>query len=130
MNPRKTNQDHTLVVMAEDNRFDCREVSRSFEEASHPSQLVCFENGQQLMDGLATLENVACILLDMNMPVMDGFAVMEQLDNHPKLGDIPIFVMTSSSDHQEILEDKGCQPTAFIRKPVSFDDVRSLLSGR
>ena len=61
------------------------------------------------------------ILLDLNMPKMDGRQVLKEIKNNPKLRTIPIIVLTTSKAEEDILKTYDLGVNSYITKPVTFD---------
>jgi chemosensory pili system protein ChpA (sensor histidine kinase/response regulator) len=104
------------------------------EDTSEQRDLVAFFlelNGYQVslandgVEGLAQARKLRpdLILLDLGMPKMDGFQVMEEMRNDENLKDIPVVVLSAwaAAKHQEQAEAAGAQ--AFITKPFELADV-------
>ncbi len=84
-------------------------------------------NGKQALDLLLSAEQPpSVILLDLMMPVMDGFAFRKEQRSHPALSDIPVVLMTA--DAQIEVSQARIQAQAMIRKPVDIDDLSRILS--
>jgi len=66
--------------------------------------------------------NPAVVLLDLKMPKMDGFEVLRQIRNDPQLKLIPVVVMTSSREEQDLLRSYELGVNAYVVKPVNFDE--------
>ena len=85
-------------------------------------------NGKMLMDELSEAGKPEVIVLDLNMPLKDGFQVLQELKSHPDLRAIPVIVLTSSTslnDRARCL-DLGCK--MFFNKPDSltgYDQIAS-----
>jgi len=84
-------------------------------------EVSCAENGQKAMSRLGREPHPSIILLDMMMPGMNGWEVMHQIHDHPRLRRIPIVVLSAVAD-MEGLEEEG--PVVFLQKPV---DPQTLL---
>ncbi|QDU54345.1 response regulator [Aeoliella mucimassa] len=67
------------------------------------------------------------ILLDLNMPRMDGREVLRQCSEDPKLRSIPIVVFTSSDDERDVLESYNLKASSFVSKPVDLAQFRNVL---
>lgn len=66
--------------------------------------------------------NPAVVLLDLKMPKVDGVEVLRQLKAHPKLKLIPVVVMTSSREEQDLLNSYELGVNAYVVKPVNFHE--------
>jgi len=80
--------------------------------------------------GLATAleERPDVVLMDLNMPVMDGFRATRQFRAHPELADVMVIALTAEDDaaSREAIFAAGCD--AFVRKPIDFEQLMSKLT--
>lgn len=85
-------------------------------------QVVCASNGKEALEKLQTLEELPhLILLDLMMPVMDGYEFREKQKQFDRLSQIPIVIMTADGDIQA---RKGrIEAIGFLRKPVDIDTL-------
>ena len=76
-------------------------------------------------DGLekAASEKPDLILLDTNMPVMNGHEMLERLRNHPDLKDIPVIMLTALCETQDITTASAYGITDYVTKPFDFTDL-------
>jgi CheY-like chemotaxis protein len=116
------------VLMADDDVEDCWLASEAFAETGARATFSCVENGIELMDYLAErlagprvgeLPNL--ILLDLNMPRMDGRQALIEIKAQPALQHIPIVILTTSSDHHKVDLTLKAGAESFITKPATFD---------
>ncbi len=113
------------IYLAEDNDFDTRYIERSFKKSDEISSLKSFCNGEELINELKKAPFPDCILLDMGMPIVDGYEVLEFLQSTHDQSTI-VFIMTSSDEHRLILKEKGCRPDGFVAKPVDVEEFFKL----
>ena len=128
------------IVIADDDSDDRLMIEDAFAENRLANPRVYVEDGEQLLawlrspertgDITAGAERPALILLDLNMPRLDGRGVLAQLKSDPELRRIPVVVLTTSKLEEDILRTYDLGVSSFITKPVSFealvDVVRSL----
>lgn len=84
------------------------------------------ENGRTALDYLASSPKPSLILLDLMMPIMDGFEFRKIQEADSKIGDIPVLIMTAGGQ----LEEK-CRAThakAGIKKPIDIDELLEKIS--
>jgi CheY-like chemotaxis protein len=79
-------------------------------------------NGRQALELLQTRPTPDLILLDMLMPVLDGWHFIRQIQQQPDLASVPIVVVTGTILTREWAESHGC--TGFIHKPIEPDPLR------
>jgi CheY-like chemotaxis protein len=118
--------------MADDDADD-REMA---QDALHQSRLLnelrCVEDGEELLDYLhrrgafappVEAPRPGIILLDLNMPRMDGREALKEIKEHPEFKRIPIIVLTTSKAEEDIYRTYDLGVNSFISKPVTFDGL-------
>lgn len=113
--------DRVILIVEDDINF-ARVLLRITREKGYKG-IVCVR-GDQAPD-LALKFQPAAILLDVVLPVVDGWQVMEKLKNHPGTKNIPVHMMSSLEARTESLQ-KGA--IDFIHKPLALDEVRNIFS--
>lgn len=116
------------VLLVEDDFFDTMTVQKSFEKFSVPHQLHTAFNGLEALDMLLGTNGVArieprpeVILLDLNMPKMNGHEFLTELRRNPELADIPVFITTTSAMDVDRLSAQNLGVSGYILKPVDFE---------
>ena len=121
-----------LVLIADDDPEDQMLIEDAFEESRLPNALGFVEDGEELMDYLFRRNNYSdpsssprpgLILLDLNMPRKDGREALKEIKADPDLRKIPVVVMTTSSDEQDIACTYDLGANAFVTKPVTFEGL-------
>ena len=114
-----------LVLVAEDNDLNAQITTRLLEEQGYKT--VVAKNGQAALCMFTGSDpgTFGLILMDVNMPVMDGLEATEKIRRsaHPQAKDIPIIAMTADSYTENIKKCLDCGMNAHISKPV---DVRKM----
>jgi CheY-like chemotaxis protein len=87
-----------------------------------------FENGAALLEHLTEHPSKLpkLILLDLNMPIKDGFETLKELRSDPDLRSIPVVVLTSSSRDSDETDCKDLGCSQFIRKPMNYEEYVDL----
>ena len=123
---RASSLEPVRILVAEDDR-DFRELLALKLGMEFPdADILCVENGRALVD--AFIERAASVLMiDLQMPILDGVAVTALLRSRPEAENVPIIVMTASGGPQEwkLLSSLGAD--RFLVKPVNLDDVVATL---
>lgn len=119
------------IVIADDDADDRMLIEDAFTESRLANPRTYVEDGEELLQylrgegrfagGPATLPGL--ILLDLNMPRMDGRTVLKHLKADPALRRIPVIVLTTSKAEEDILRTYDLGVNSFITKPVSFDGL-------
>jgi two-component system, chemotaxis family, response regulator Rcp1 len=110
------------ILLVEDNKADALLIREALKQVdvSHPVELVT--DGAQALERLRGDERRPdLVLLDLNLPRVDGREVLTQVKGDPDLRDIPVIVLTTSSAPPDIAfaYDRGAN--AFVRKPLGMD---------
>ena len=116
------------IAAAEDNPLDQALLREEFTKQNEEFSLEIVANGQQLLKRLEIEPLPHVVLLDMDMPIINGFEVLETLKGSDRLAKLPVFVMSSSDFHEEDLLNEGCPEGIFLRKPVSAESLKTALA--
>ena len=123
MPPKKA----ALILLVEDNPADQRATQRAFERSKLDNRLAIVENGRDALDYLrktgafappAEAPRPDLILLDLNLPKLDGRQVLTEIKSDPILRIIPVVVLTTSSAEEDVVRSYGLGVNSFITKPV------------
>ena len=119
-----------VILMAEDDPEDQELTKRALRVRKLRNRLVIVDDGEQALDYLyrrgefadpASSPRPDLILLDLNMPKLDGRAVLEQVKKDPGLCNIPVVVLTTSAQEEDILRSYHLGVNSYITKPVQMD---------
>jgi CheY-like chemotaxis protein len=128
----KTNGNPATILMAEDDPDDRLLTQEALREAELNNDILFVENGEELLNYLRRSGNFSdkskfpkprLILLDLNMPKMDGREALEEIKADPKLRSIPIIVLTTSKAEEDIIKTYNLGISGYITKPVAFDEL-------
>jgi len=114
------------VLLVEDNESDVVLTREGFKQARLAVNLHHVEQGEQCMSFLrkegefTDAPTPDLILLDLNMPVMDGREVMEELAKDKSLSHLPVVVLTTSDEERDILNMYKLRCSSYVTKPVDF----------
>jgi CheY-like chemotaxis protein len=126
-----------IVLMADDDDDDCLLVESAFQEIGIPHDLRFVGDGKELLDYLNNEGDFAdsakyprpdLILLDLNMPRIDGREALATIKCDPQLKDIPILILTTSREERDIALTKQAGASSFMSKPEVFEDLTDMLS--
>jgi two-component system response regulator len=124
------NPSHILLV--EDNPSDIDLTRRAFSRAGISNELVVAEDGQEALDllfgglspgsaGLLPADPLpALVLLDLKLPVLDGFEVLRRIRADARTRRLPVVILTSSKEEQDVAAGYDLGVNSYIRKPVDF----------
>jgi two-component system response regulator len=120
------------ILLADDDPDDRRLTQDALAESRLANDLRCVEDGQELLDylrrdgrfgGPDAAPRPGLILLDLNMPRMDGREALEAIKADPGLRSIPIVVLTTSKSEEDVFRSYDLGVNSFITKPVSFQGL-------
>jgi two-component system cell cycle response regulator len=114
---------HILVV--DDNRLNRLKLAHSLEQEGHSFAMA--ENGRQAMDMIGT-EPFDLVLLDIIMPEMDGYQVLEQMKRDSHLREIPVIVISALDEMESIVRCIEMGATDYLTKPFDVALLRARLN--
>ncbi len=130
----KTSEKVATILLVEDDYGDQELTRRALEAGKIKNNLFVVENGEEALDFLfhrgkyedpETSPRPDLILLDLNMPRMDGRQVLEVIRGDPKLRNLVVIVLTTSSHEEDVLRSYDVGANSFITKPVVMDQFIS-----
>lgn len=128
----KDSKSEIVIVMADDDDDDYLLTKKALKESKLLNTLFRVKDGQELLDYLhhrapyedaEKYERPGVILLDLNMPRMDGREALKEIKADPKLSLIPVVVFTTSKAEEDIYKTYQLGVNSFITKPVTFDKL-------
>ena len=132
---RADSSERTVLVMADDDPADCLLTEKALRKADITCPLYVVHDGAELLDYLrregdytdpAAAPRPSLILLDLNMPKVNGTEVLERLREEPELRSIPVVVLTTSDEERDIAASYALGANAYLVKPSAFDDMVSV----
>ena len=120
---KETSPARILVV---DDEPDCLSIIRCRLEWSH-YEVITASNGAEGLQ-IAENENPDIVLLDTNMPVMDGHEMLERMRKHPILKDTPVIMVTALCEMNDIAAASALGIADYVTKPVDFPSLLEKIS--
>lgn len=116
------------LVIADDDRDDQVLLREAIEEFSPDININAVFDGVQLLHHLRTSSVLPdLVLLDMNMPNMNGLECITEIRADERLNGVPVVFLSTSSDLTDILKGYECGANLFFSKPNSFTGIRLLM---
>jgi chemotaxis family two-component system response regulator Rcp1 len=121
------------VLLVEDSRGDVRLTQEAFREVDASIPIHVVYDGVEAMDFLqqegdhTAAPRPDLILLDLNLPKMDGREVLARIKGTPTLQTIPTIILTTSQDKADIEKSYHLHANCYLIKPVQFDDFELLV---
>ncbi len=110
------------LLLVEDDTVDVMTIKRAFKEIHVVNPIAHVENGEEalayLRDG--SNEKPCLILLDLNMPVMNGIEFLQVIKGDENLKRIPVIVLTTSEEQQDKLSSFNLGVAGYMAKPVDY----------
>jgi CheY-like chemotaxis protein len=118
------------ILLAEDNANDVELTLAALRENHVINEIIVVRDGAEALDYLHRRnayaarvgDNPALILLDLKMPKVDGIEVLRQVKSDPALKMIPVVVLTSSREEQDLVRSYDLGVNAYVVKPVDFHE--------
>jgi len=119
-----------IILMVEDNPSDVALTQRALAKSRITNELVVAEDGQEALDylfatGKHTGRDVSdiptLVLLDLKLSGIDGLEVLRQIRLDPRTRRLPVVIMTTSKEEQDVSQSYDLGANSYIRKPVDFD---------
>ena len=123
------------ILLVDDDEIDCMNVKRAFKKSNISNPLYIAHNGVEGLDMLRGTNNFKkidplprIILLDINMPKMNGLEFLKEIREDKDLHSISVFVMTTSNDEKDRFEAYNYNVAGYIIKPISFETFVSAVA--
>ncbi len=118
------------ILLVEDDEVDVMNVQRAFKKTNNVNPLYIAANGLEALDILrgkgktepAMPQARRLILLDLNMPRMNGIEFLRELRQDENLRSIPVIVLTTSNEDRDKVEAYNLNVAGYILKPVTFSN--------
>ena len=110
------------VLLVEDDTIDAMTVRRAFRDLNVTNSLQHALNGEEALAYLQeeSNEHACVILLDLNMPKMNGIEFLRVVKADPSLRRIPVVILTTSNEERDIVESFRLSVAGYIIKPVDY----------
>lgn len=119
--------DHFTIVMVEDDEGHARLIEKNLRRAGIGNPIVHFDDGNKVIaaffgENHEYHQDKTLILLDLNLPGVDGYEVLKRLKSEEKTHAIPIIVLTTTDNPKEIDRCYALGCNVYITKPVEYDN--------
>jgi CheY-like chemotaxis protein len=118
-----------IILLVEDNPSDVGLTQRALAKSRVANELVVAEDGQEALDylfgagayaGREVTELPALVLLDLKLPRVDGLEVLRQIRADERTRRLPVVILTTSREEQDVAQSYDLGANSYIRKPVDF----------
>jgi CheY-like chemotaxis protein len=118
------------ILLVEDDSVDAMTVKRAMRDLQVNHSVIHSVNGEEAMKYLTSpgTEKPFVILLDLNMPKMNGIEFLKVMKTHPELKTIPVIVLTTSKERRDVLDSFELGASGYMVKPVDYSKFVEILS--
>ena len=128
-------KDEIVILIAEDDNGHFSLIKKNLERIGINNPIIRFIDGQETLNFLfrkgngliRELDKGYLLLLDINMPKLNGVEVLKQIKDEPELANVPVVMLTTSDDQAKADECRELGCTAYIVKPVEYGDFVSTI---
>ena len=119
-----------VILLVEDNADDVELTQMALQEQKITNELVVARDGQEALDwlfgegehaGRDASETPTVILLDLRLPKLDGIDVLKRVRQDERTKLLPVVILTSSKEEQDVVKSYELGANSYIRKPVDFE---------
>jgi two-component system response regulator len=120
-----------VILLVEDNPDDEALTLRALKRGNIVNEVVVARDGAEALDylfgtgkhaGRDLADMPAVVLLDLKLPKLDGADVLRRMREQPQTRYVPVVVLTSSSEEEDVLKSYENGANSYVRKPVAFSD--------
>lgn len=121
------------ILLVEDSSSDAKVIAKAFEQVPTPHHLSVVSDG---VSAIAFLLNQGqyhadsrpdLILLDLHLPKKDGLAVLEEIKSDRRFADIPVIMLTASSDRKDIARCYQKEANCYLTKPNNLEELEQMV---
>jgi len=119
------------ILLVEDNPDDAELTRLAFEEGNVTNEIIVARDGEEALNCLFEHETGVCrdeeylpavILLDLKLPKVSGLDVLKRIREEPKTNCLPVVILTSSKEDEDIINSYKFGANAYVRKPVDYQE--------
>ncbi|MDB5022968.1 MAG: response regulator [Mucilaginibacter sp.] len=131
------NDSYVEILLVEDNPHDAEMTIRALKKVNLANRLIHVKDGAEALDFIFSKGTFAnrskenkpkVILLDIKMPKVDGIEVLRQIKSNEDTKTIPVVIMTSSKEEQDIITSYNLGVNSYVVKPVDFEGFAKAVS--
>lgn len=118
------------ILLVEDNEDDADLTLRAFKRSNIPNEVVVARDGAEALDYLFATGMYkeqrpplpALVILDLNLPKISGLDVLRKMRANPRTRHLPVTILTTSVEDEDVANGYALGANAYVQKPVSFED--------
>jgi two-component system response regulator len=118
------------ILLVEDNRDDVELTLMAFSHARITNRVIVAKDGVEALEYLFgegryadrdTREQPVVALLDLKLPLLGGLEVLDRVRQDERTKHVPIVILTTSAEHDDMIKAGNLHANSYVRKPVDFD---------
>lgn len=112
-----------MILLVEDNPDDVELTKRAFNKSNVANELMVARDGEEALEMLHGGDRIvpAVVLLDLNLPKIDGLEVLRRIRADERTRLLPVVILTSSREESDLIKGYSSGANSYIRKPVDFE---------
>ncbi len=125
------NEEKVDVVIVEDDPNDAELIMRVFRKHNMVNKIVLLKDGAEALDfffGNRANDRPKVVLLDLKLPKINGIEVLQRLKAEERTRNIPVVVLTSSAESQDIKDAYKYGVNSYVTKPIRFEEFANAVS--
>ena len=121
------------ILLADDNEDDVFVIRKAFEEVKLLNGMDVVNDGEEVLAYLRRqgpyhdAQLPGLVLLDIRMPKKDGFEVLKEIKSDPALKHLPVIILTTSKQEEDVVKSYAYGACSFITKPVGFEQFQKMV---
>jgi CheY-like chemotaxis protein len=129
----KNPQRQKIVLLVEDSPSDVFLTSEAVRESVEDPVILTARDGEEALDFLyrrgehSDAPRPDIVILDINLPKISGFDVLREMNRDPSLEIIPVVILTTSSDQEDIIRSYRLHASSYMTKPVDAERLRDAI---
>jgi two-component system, chemotaxis family, response regulator Rcp1 len=120
------------ILLVEDSSDDVLLTRKALRKAKVANEVSVASTGERALDYLRSRlgtpsEDTDLVLLDLNLPGMDGHEVLREIKGDPKLRELPVIVLTTSAEQRDVAAAYGSHVNAYVTKPLAYGEFSTAI---
>ncbi len=119
------------IVIVEDDPSDAELITRALRKYNMANKIVLLRDGAEALDfffGSRANDRPKVVLLDLKLPKVNGIEVLQRLKAQERTKNIPVVVLTSSAENQDIRDAYQYGVNSYVTKPIQFEDFANAVA--